>query len=392
MSWFRNTITNLYNAVSAPVAATPDALAARLESVRESATLLYERTKQKLGYGQPLKGIVEEQANQDYIGIEDIKHLYTRAKTQPTDNGIQGMRYLFDEHDMRLIEDGRRVKTWRLTKNLNLSLTDTIMRKAAPDIDMRTKVVYSFEVEIHRGAREIVDYSKVLRSPPGMFTSLQEIREYIEECEQKRLDLENEEVWSKAYLPATRTTKVKGNYQGKVVFKHVEIKLIVSNEPLMACGLLPKLSREFYSDNKLKRKDVGVIKLVDFEGIAKHLNVNIMLYESKNESGQDAGKIWRLVYGKTQYKDTLPTINMGLFKRHCFYINKIDVSCQNWECKGCKQIFKNSCNLTRHLKEDRCTRGKTKIICLGKKLKRILNSSEKVFYGGETEFSYSACQ
>ena len=86
------------------------------------------------------------------------------------------MRYLFDEHDMRLIEDGARVKTWRLTKNLNLSLTDIIMHKATPDIEMRTKVVYSFEAEIHRGAGKIVDYSKVLSSPPGMFTSLQEIR------------------------------------------------------------------------------------------------------------------------------------------------------------------------------------------------------------------------
>ena len=100
MSWCRNTITDLYNAVLAPVAAIRDALASRLESVRETATLLYERAKQKLGYGQPLKDIVEEQANQDYIGIEDIKHLYPRAKTQTTDNGIQGMRYLFDEHDM----------------------------------------------------------------------------------------------------------------------------------------------------------------------------------------------------------------------------------------------------------------------------------------------------
>ena len=66
-----------------------------------------------------------------------------------------------------------------------------------------------------------------------MFTSLKEIRDYIEECKQKRLDLDNEAVWSKAYLPATRTTKVKGNYQGKVVFKHVQIKLIASNEPSM---------------------------------------------------------------------------------------------------------------------------------------------------------------
>ena len=123
------------------------------------------------------------------------------------------------------------------------------------------------------------------------------------------------------------------------------------------------LAKEYYGNNKLKRKDVRATRLEDFEGITKHLNVNIMLYESEKESGGDAGKIWRLVYGKTQYKDTIPTINMGLFKGCCFYINKIAVLCQNWECKGYKQIFKKSCNLTRHLKEDRCKGGKTKIIC-----------------------------
>ena len=171
----KNQITDLYNAASAPVAATRDALASRLESVRETATLLHERSKQKLGYG--LKNIVEEQANQDYIGIEDIKHLYPRAKTQTTDNGIQGMRYLFDEHDMGLTEEGTRVKTWRLSKNLSLCLTDTIIHKATADIEMRNKVVYSCE------AWETVHYSKVLISPPGMFTCLQENRDYIEECE-----------------------------------------------------------------------------------------------------------------------------------------------------------------------------------------------------------------
>ena len=41
ISWFRNTITNLYNAVSAPVATTRDALSERLQSVRENSTVLY---------------------------------------------------------------------------------------------------------------------------------------------------------------------------------------------------------------------------------------------------------------------------------------------------------------------------------------------------------------
>ena len=74
---------------------------------------------------------------------------------------------------------------------------------------------------IYWGGGKIEPYNKTLDSPPGMFTSLKEIQAYIEESEQKRLDLDNEEVWSKLSLPATRTTEVRGNYEDKVVFKQV---------------------------------------------------------------------------------------------------------------------------------------------------------------------------
>ena len=63
MSWFRNTITNLYNAVSASVAASRDALAERLQSARDTASLLYNRMMNNIGYGQEtLKDIVENTA------------------------------------------------------------------------------------------------------------------------------------------------------------------------------------------------------------------------------------------------------------------------------------------------------------------------------------------
>ena len=48
--------------------------------------------------------------------------------------------------------------------------------------------------------------------------------------------------------------------------------------------------------------------------------------------------------------------------------------------------------MIKHLKEERCTGGKTKIIYSQGKFRHILNSSEKVFYGGDTKFSYTACQ
>ena len=137
------------------------------------------------------------------------------------------------------MREGRRVKEFRVTGNLNRSNTKMIMDNITPHTEMRVKVIYSFKSVIYRGNSEIKDYSKTLDSAPGMLTSLKEIQEYIEVCEQIRLDLDNEEVWSKAYLPATRTTEVRGNYEGKVVFKHVQIRLVASNEPLMGCGPLP---------------------------------------------------------------------------------------------------------------------------------------------------------
>ena len=59
-SWMRNQLTKLFNAVSAPVTATRDALAERLESVRETASLFYNRMVENIGYEQDkLKDIVE---------------------------------------------------------------------------------------------------------------------------------------------------------------------------------------------------------------------------------------------------------------------------------------------------------------------------------------------
>ena len=172
MSWFRNTITNLYNAVLAPVAASRDALAERLQSVRDTASLLYSRIMNNIGYGQEtLKDIVEN----------------TAAKEEESQQQTEEQEAILE-----LTKEGTRVKKFQLTGSINRDNTKIIMDKITQHIEMRTKVVYSFEAEIHRGAGVIVDYSKVLNSPPGMFTSLQEIREYIEEYEQKRLDLENE--------------------------------------------------------------------------------------------------------------------------------------------------------------------------------------------------------
>ena len=99
---------------------------------------------------------------------------------------------------------GKCLKEFRVTGNLNGPNAKMIMANIIPQIEMRTKVIYLFKTEIHPGAGEIV-------------VCLQVWRRFKD----------NEEVWSKAYLPAERTTKSRGNYEGKVIFRHVQIKLVV---------------------------------------------------------------------------------------------------------------------------------------------------------------------
>ena len=66
-SWMKNQLAKLYNAVSAPVAATRDALTERLQSIRDTLSLLYNRMMENMGYGQHeiLKEIVEKEAEEE---------------------------------------------------------------------------------------------------------------------------------------------------------------------------------------------------------------------------------------------------------------------------------------------------------------------------------------
>ena len=185
-----------------------------------------------------------------------------------------------------------------------------------------------------------------------------------------------------------------------------------------------KLARDFYRIPNLKREDVKPTRLVDFENIAKQFKVNIRLFELAKESetmeesetaaeskiAKESKTVWRLVFGKNQFRKNLPCVDIGLFvnedhdreqsekdKRdsrqgHCFFIKDIELLTKTWECDGCGQRFNRHDNYNRHLTGGTCDGGKTKLICPGEKFERIMNSSEKIFYGGRKNFSYAACQ
>ena len=197
-SFSRNIISKLYNAASVPVAATGDALAERLRSVRKTASLLYNRMMNNMGYGQErFKDTLEKEA-----GEEEAKQQHEKPAATKKEEEVKGQQQELaatkeqqqddEQYDtvpkIKLVYEGKRVKV------LNKSNTKMGMANITPHIEMRAKVIHSFKLEIYRGGGEIGDYSKTLTSPPGMFTILEEIPQYIEECEQKRLDMDNKKV------------------------------------------------------------------------------------------------------------------------------------------------------------------------------------------------------
>ena len=53
------------------------------------------------------------------------------------------------------------------------------------------------------------------------------------------------------------------------------------------------LAHEYYKETLLEKDDVRATKSVDFEGIVRHYNINISLYEPKNNS--DKYDVWHMV-------------------------------------------------------------------------------------------------
>ena len=150
----RNTISKLYNAASAaPVAATRNALAERLQSVYKGASLLYNRTMEKMEYGRQRLKDVEKEAEEEAKEKQQEEEEETKEQQQD-DNDEQ-----YDAvAKIKLVYEGKRVKEFRVTEDLNKSNIKMIMANITPHIEMRAKVIYSFKSEIHQGAGEIVPY------------------------------------------------------------------------------------------------------------------------------------------------------------------------------------------------------------------------------------------
>ena len=150
------------------------------------------------------------------------------------------------------------------------------------------------------------------------------------------------------------------------------------------------LACEFYSNPKLRVSDIRPTKLIDFSSITSRFQVNIRLYEPVNQLA------WRLVFWEapdTSIASSIANnIDIGLYEGHCFYIKELNILTNHWESVECQQRFTHHDSCGRQVAKNRCTAGQPKLVCPGKRLKHIMNASEKVFYGGNTQLSWKACR
>ena len=123
-------------------------------------------------------------------------------------------------------------------------------------------------------------------SPDVTFTSLSQVEESIKQCELRRLNLDDEEVWSKTYLPAVRIADNPGDYEGRTEFRHVQVRLISSKEPLLGCGVLPDCKSDVFTQPTTQKITCafGDVKLLPVgSGITK---------QDRQKEGRDTLSTW----------------------------------------------------------------------------------------------------
>ena len=108
------------------------------------------------------------------------------------------------------------------------------------------------------------------------------------------------------------------------------------------------LASEFYGKLNLHIHDVRPTKLIEFESITSRFHVNVRLCEP-------AVGTWKVVFGQAQHRRPLLSIDISLFKGHCFYIQILDVPANHCECMGCQQRFSHHNHYNRHMTEKLCT-------------------------------------
>ena len=113
-----------------------------LQSVRDTASLLYKRMMENMGYGQQerLKDIAEKEAEKEEESApvkEEKEKEEEEAKEQQDDDDDDDDDERYDTvTQLKLVYEGNRLKEFRMTGNLNRANTRMIMDNITPHIEM----------------------------------------------------------------------------------------------------------------------------------------------------------------------------------------------------------------------------------------------------------------
>jgi len=307
-------------------------------------------------------------------------------------------------------ERGRRFTKWTFIKDLGEDQTEKFMEK------IRGKVTNAFYLVYYRSMKlkniengDSIIFYKDKGSP--WFKKLSDAKEWLEEKEAERLDLESEG-------PNTKWAP-EGHYR-------VEVKIVQDQKaPLLGTGRLPdwlrnlshsramvaldtfednlclwrciavyngsdperstraarELAKNFFNLAKAP-KDVAKTPLNELANVERSLNkvrpfeewVGFRVYEPRKE--EDGKVIWVLKKSPTDVIKNIITI--GHYLDHAFLIKDITKLSKTYECKDCQQRFTRTDNLKTH--SQTCSKGETAILCPGFKVEKPSTAYERAFF------------
>ena len=125
--------------------------------------------------------------------------------------------------------------------------------------------------------------------------------------------------------------------------------------------------------NDQQAQILRAVELTELKKIEEKLKLGIRVYEPSEDG------TWRLIRQPAHYEAIgIEPMTIGWYGDHAFLIKDIKKVANTYACAHCNQQFMNASNLHRH--SDRCTRGKTEVICPGEIVERPQSAYEKAFY------------
>jgi hypothetical protein len=297
-------------------------------------------------------------------------------------------------------EKGRRVIKLKLARGLDNSTVDRFMSRIETS-QTAFYLRYSFTYKLRNiESGEKILFHINLGGTPVLITNIEAAKAWLTEKDQIRLSRE------KLDRPSTKWAFDS--------WYKVTVKVIQANQPLLGAGKLPDWLRQkkglyaldTYDDNlcvfhclalhrqNLKRPNrtrAEAVKLAkefygemaefpklafdDLKNVEATFKIGIRVYVP------DENGTWLLIKQPAHYdvKGTEP-MTLGYYNDHAFLISEINKVAKVFACPHCNQQFTKACNLQRHDEKELCSGGKTKVICMGGKIRCPQSAYERAFY------------